>query len=265
MFWPEELTRGIWKMSLGLLILAVAVGAMFAYQASDFFAQVEVGDADVGLELLKAIISEVPFLGLVLEYLTNMHDVSSNFLRQGGYGVLHDFSKSVLLFFVVHFSVGFIKGACKMLGDGMSPKTPYGLIYQGITDIGFGFCICMSGIILMLVLHGITLNWWLDTFGNGSASNWGYLIVLLLLVAIVYLVLPEGGRKSLVDELGIMLTDLGIVICAILLGASFGVMLQGGAGGQRETIIAILVPYILSAVGLAILLPIRFNNTKSKA
>lgn len=248
-------------MWLGTIILGIAVWVMYGSETGDFLLKADIDSTGVTLDVIKSIAAEIPFVGIIAEYAANIHDVSSSFYLQGGYGVLHDFGKAILLFLVMHFSVGFIKGACDMLGKGLSPSTPYALIYRGLSNIALGFCICLSSIIIMCVLHSITLKWWLDTFGNGSVSNWGYLIVLVLLVAIVFLVLPEGGRKSLLDKLRIMLTDMGLVICAIMLGFSLLVIAQGGAGSKQATITGIVFPYIACCAGLVILLRIRFRNT----
>ena len=257
MFWPKELARGILKMLLGTVIVGISLWVMCAAETGDFLLAALPSSIDVSKDVIKTITGKLPFLG----YVADAFDVQANFFTSGGYGVLHDFSKGVLLFLSMHFSLEIIKSACSLLGQGVSPRTPYALIYRGISDLGVGICICFSSMIFMCVLHDIILDWWLDTFGNSSLSNWCYLGALAALVACIFVVLPIAGRKSLQDSLGEMLTDFGLSLCVIALGFSLLMVAQGGLGSKAETVKAVILPYIASGAGLVILLHIRFRNT----
>lgn len=257
MFWPKELVRGILKMWLGVIILGISLWVMYAAETGDFLLSALPDSTDVSTDIIKTIIGKLPFLG----YVADVFDVKVNIFVTGGYGVLHDFSKAVLLFLVTHFSFGIIKSACGLLGRGVSPRTPYALIYRGISNLGVGVCICVSSMVMMCVLHELTLAWWLGTFGNSSVSNWCYLGALAALVACIFVVLPITGRKPLLDSLGEMLTDFGLSLCAVTLGFSLLTVAQGGLGSKAETVRAVILPYIASGAGLVILLRIRLRNT----
>ena len=265
----REIWRGVSKVYLAVIILAIGTFAMAALDAGDLEALTSMDSQDVIIDVVKTVTGSIPFRELLSSILgagLDTWDINANFTAQGGYGVMHDLGKSVLLLIVLHLLLELIKGASKLISDG-NERNLLTLLVRGYFDMFLAVCISLSCMIYACILYDISLNWWLNTFGNGAISNTGYLAVLILLFAMVYLIIPLALQASLIDTLGDMLTNFGIALCILTLLAYIGAIIGLVRSGGTETgwaFLHVFLPMLLTSIGFIILLNIRTRNRKTR-